>query len=174
MKMKTRVILFLLAFVFVCGFAVNNAYALGSTELSNMTASVGVNPVFTITVNPPTLNFGNVDPGATTEAKDLYVSCVTNNNKLWSVSMNIISELTSGTFTVPNDNFNWWGWSTGSGTWNPGTGHLSTSPFIFYQAGANDYITSPNVELHLTFNVVIPQNQPAGAYSTRLVLTMTE
>jgi len=147
---------------------------LAAQELANMDASVGVNPVFTITTSPSTLNFGNVDPGITTEPKDLYVSCVTNNNRPWSVSMSITSELTSGTFTVPNDNFNWWGWSNGSGTWNAGTGHMSTGPFVFYQAGGLDYITSPNVELHLTFNIDIPQNQAAGTYSTTLVLTMTE
>lgn len=172
MTIKTHIVLFLLVFVSIFICPINDLLA--SQELSNLDASVGVNPVFTITVSPPTLNFGNVDPGTTTEAKDLYVSCVTNNNKPWSVSINIVSELTSGTITIPNDNFNWWGWASGSGTWNAGTGHMATSPFVFYQAGSNDYITSPNVELHLTFNVAIPQNQAAGTYSTTLVLTMTE
>ena len=170
MKMKQCIIfpLALLAALYLAG------YAFASQEVSNLDASVGVNPVFTISANPPTLNFGNVDPGITTEAKDLYVVCITNNNRPWSVSISITSELTSGTFTVPNDNFNWWGWATGSGTWNPGTGNLSTTPFAFYQAGSQDYITNPNVELHLTFNIDIPQNQAAGTYSTTLVLTMTE
>jgi hypothetical protein len=172
MEMKARIVLFLLVSVFVLVCSISDVFA--SQELSNLDASVGVNPVFTITASPSTLNFGNVDPGTTTEAKDLYVSCVTNNNKAWSVSMNIASELTSGVSTVPNENFNWWGWSNGSGTWNAGTGRMGTTPFVFYQAGARDYITSPNVELHLTFNVSIPQNQAAGTYSTTLILTMTE
>ncbi|MBU4376345.1 MAG: hypothetical protein KKD29_02570 [Candidatus Omnitrophica bacterium] len=157
-------------FFFVCAAG----HAIASQDVSNLDASVGVNPVFTISANPPTLNFGNVDPGITTEPKDLYVVCVTNNNMPWSVSINITSELTSGTATISNDNFNWWGWATGSGTWNPGTGNLSTTPFAFYQAGGQDYITNPNVELHLTFNIDIPQNQAAGTYSTTLILTMTE
>jgi hypothetical protein len=88
--------------------------------------------------------------------------------------MNITSELTSGTHTIPNDNFNWWGWATGSGTWNTGTSNMSTTPFTFYTAGPQDYITNPNVEIHLTFNIDIPQNQAAGTYSTTLVLTMIE
>lgn len=172
MGMKAHIVLFLLVSVFVFTCSISDVFA--SQELSNLDASVGVNPVFTIIASPPTLNFGSVDPGTTTAAKDLYVSCVTNNNKAWSVSMNITSELTSGTFIVPNENFNWWGWSNGSGTWNAGTGRMSAAPFVFYQAGPSDYITSPNVELHLTFNVNIPQNQAAGTYSTTLILTMTE
>lgn len=172
MKIKKHAGLLLLISLFVFTYSVSGAFA--AQELSNLDASVGVNPVFTITVNPSTLNFGNVDPGTTTENKDMFLSCVTNNNKPWSVSLKITAELTSGAITIPNDNFNWWGSSNGSGTWNAGTGHMSTTPFVFYQAGGLDYITSPNVELHLTFNIDIPQNQGAGTYSTTLVLTMTE
>lgn len=170
--MRLKMNLVLLFSIFIFAYSISAVFA--SQEISNMDASVGVNPVFTITVNPSILSFGNVDPGTTTEAKDLYVSCVTNNNKPWSVSMNITSELTAGAITIPNDNFNWWGWSNGGGTWNAGTGNMNTTPFAFYQAGGSDYITAPNVELHLTFNIDIPQNQAAGTYATTLVLTMTE
>lgn len=169
MKIKKYLVLVLGFFFFVCAAS----RAIASQDVSNLDASVGVNPVFTISANPSILNFGNVDPGATTESKDLYVVCATNNNMPWSVSINITSELTSGTATIPNDNFNWWG-AAGSGVWNPGTGNLSAAPFTFYQAGSQDYITNPNVELHLMFNIDIPQNQAAGTYSTTLILTMTE
>lgn len=173
--MKNKMYFTLFSAIFIpLILAVCSITALASQELSNLDASVGVNPVFTVTATPPTLNFGNVDPGITTAPRDLYVECKTNNNMPWSVSMKVTSEPTSGTFTIPNDNFNWWGWSTGSGQWNAGTGKMSTTPFTFYTAGPQDYITSPKVELHLTFNIAIPENQAAGTYSTTLILTMTE
>ena len=77
MRLKTYFLLLVSIFFFACSG--NDVFA--SQELSNLDASVGVNPVFTITASPSTLNFGNVDPGTATAAKDLYVSCVTNNNK---------------------------------------------------------------------------------------------
>lgn len=156
---------------FLCVSAAN---VLATQEASNLDATVGVNPVFSISANPSSLNFGSGDPGTTTPPKDLYVTCVTNNNNPWSVSIIVTSELTSGSYTIPNENFNWWGWATGNGRWNAGTGNLSTAPFTFYEASPSEYITNPNIEIHLTFNIDIPQGQKAGTYSTVLVLTMTE
>lgn len=65
--MKTKLYLLMLVLFFVFVGALNCAFA--SQEVSNLDASVGVNSVFTISASPPTLNFGSVDPGSTTEAR---------------------------------------------------------------------------------------------------------
>lgn len=171
MKIKISIICLV---VFTSFFAGSIEDALASQQLENMQATVGVNAVFSISASPPSLDFGSVDPGTTTSPKDLYVACSTNNNNPWSVSLSVLSELTSGTFTIPNEEFNWWGWTPGSGTWHAGTSYLSTTPFTFYEAGSGEYITSSPVELHLTFNIDVPPNQPAGTYTTTIVLTMSE
>jgi hypothetical protein len=170
---KIRIsIIFVAFFTFFVAGSVEDVLA--SQQLENMQATVGVNAVFSISATPPSLDFGSVDPGTTTPAKDLYVTCSTNNNNPWSVSIGVLSELTSGTFTMPNEEFNWWGWTPGGGTWHVGTGYLSTAQFTFYEASSDEYITSSPIELHLTFNIDVPSNQPAGTYATTIVLTMSE
>ena len=147
-----------------------------SKEIENTVyVNVAVNSDFSISVHPTSLNFNQNAPDTTTETKEIYIVCTTNNNNPWNVSIKVISELTSGIYTIPNENFNWWmGGLVGGGTWNATEGDLSTIPFSFYEAGAAEYITSTPVELSLQFNVDIPATQIAGAYITTLVLTMTE
>ena len=137
--------------------------------------TVEVNSEFNMSASESSIDFATIDPGLTTEAKSLYVFCNTNNNKPWNVNIKLVSELTSGTFTIPNENFHWWGWaSNGEGTWDAGAGHLTTEPQTFYSAGLGEWITSSPVELTLQFNVDVPQNQVSGSYASTLVLTMTE
>jgi hypothetical protein len=145
-----------------------------SQEIANMSASVSVNPVFSMDVFPTSMDFSSVDPGTTTETRELTLRCSTNNNNPWSLLLSDASELTSGAFTIPNNNFHWWGWSSGSGTWYAGTATMSTIPFTSYECGMDEYITVAPVEIHLTFNVDVPANQAAGTYTTTLVITMTE
>ena len=164
---KSLFVLVGLVFLF-CTFYSSNTYS------ENLTANVSVNPVFSFNVFPTSLDFTSADPGTTTGIKELTLWCSSNNNSAWSLQLSNLAELTSATFTIPNDNFNWWGWSEGSGAWHEGTTNLSTTPFTFYDCGLNEYITVNSVVIHLSFNVDIPGNQAAGSYSSTLVLTMTE
>lgn len=173
MNMKKSVFYFILIFMLIMIMS-GVKYAFATQQYANMDATVGVNPVFVMSVNPSTINFGSVDPGTSTEERQLTVSCVTNNNNPWSVSVRVVSEFTSGTFTIPNENFNWRGSSTGSGRWNSGDGRMSTTPFTFYEASASEYITTPKVDLNMFLSIDVPQGQAAGTYSTILALTMTE
>lgn len=136
--------------------------------------TLGVNPSFALAVNPTSLDFAATMPGVTTGEKGLHLSCSTNNNTPWSVNMKVISELTSGAFTIPNESFKWNGHSEGSGTFYTGSGHVSAEAFTFYDAGMGEYVTSAPVELFLNFYVEVPPNQVAGSYTTILVFTMTE
>lgn len=136
--------------------------------------TVGVNPSFSISAHPSSLDFSTTDPGTTTETKNLYIACSSNNGIQWHVDMNVIAELTSSTFTIPNSAFKWNGSTSGTGVFYPGTGYLSNTPFTFYEAGVGEYVTTSPVELFLNFYVEIPPNQIAGLYTTTLVLTMTE
>jgi len=154
--------------------AVSLTGAYASTEPANLDATVGVNPVFSITASPSSLDLGSVDPGETTPQKDVVLTCSTNNGTQWSVGINVTAELTCGSYTIPNEDFKWWGWTTGAGAVELGAGHLSATPFFFYEAHSTEYITAAPVEHHLTFCVEVPQGQAAGEYTTTLVFTMTE
>jgi hypothetical protein len=137
-------------------------------------ATVGVNSIFTIEVSPSSLDFGTTDPSNTTPTRNVTVECNTNNNRLWFVQISNISELTSDIYTIPNTEFNWWGSSTGSGSWSPGTGTMSITPYTFYTAGSGEYITTSPVILNLSLNIDIPSSQPAGTYTTTITFTMSE
>lgn len=136
--------------------------------------TVGVNPTFSISTQPSSLDFSNTDPGTTTETKTIYIACSSNNGIQWRVDMNVIAELTSGAFTIPNSAFKWNGSTSGTGAFYPGAGYLGNTPFTFYEAGVDEYVTTSPVELFLNFYVEVPPNQIAGLYTTTLVLTMTE
>jgi hypothetical protein len=90
--------------------------------------------------------------------------------------MRLVSELTSGTYTIPNENFHWRqkGTLNGSGTWYAGTGYLSTTSYNFYDSGPGEDITASPVELLLELDIAIPANQVAGTYATTLIFTMFE
>jgi len=136
--------------------------------------TLGVNPSFALAINPSSLDFPTTLPGITTGEKTLHLSCSTNNNTPWSLNMKVISELTSGAYTIPNEAFKWSGSSNGNGTFYAGPGYVSTEAFTFYDASLDEYVTSAPLELFLNFYVEVPQNQVAGSYTTTLVFTMTE
>lgn len=142
-------------------------------DSANMSASVNVNSVFEMGVFPTSLDFPAVDPAATTATKEITLLCSTNNDNPWTLEIYDMAELSSGTFTIPNDNLNWWGWSAGSGTWHAGMATMSTMPFTFYEGGMNEYMTSA-LEVHLSFNVDIPSNQEAGTYTTTIIVKMRD
>ena len=158
-------------FLFLC---LKTEYSHAAQDISNMSATVGVNPVFGMTAFPLSLDFPLTDPGTTTEERQLTLWCSSNNGQPWSIQLSNLSELTSGSYTMPNDNFNWWGWSEGTGTWNVGTSNMSTTPFTFYDCSSDEYLTEADVVIHLSFNVDIPVNQMAGSYMSTLIITMIE
>ncbi len=131
--------------------------------------SIVINPKFSLSVSPASLNFGSVDPGTTTGPLDFFITCATNNNMPWHVTMNVLSELTSGQYTIPNENFHWYNAQTGYGF-----GTMSITPFTIYEASQDEYVTSQPIQLHMQFNISVPQYQHVGQYTSTLVVTMTE
>lgn len=174
MKGVKKIFLFgtLLLFIILFFVYIETGYA--AQDIANMSTSVSVNSVFSMGVSPASLDFSSVDPGTTTAKKDIDVWCSTNGNVAWVLQISDTAELTSGAYTVPNENFHWWGWPSGRGTWYHGTGALSTTPFTFYECDLDEYITAAPVEVHLSFNIEVPATQAAGAYTSTLIITMIE
>ena len=173
--MKINKLYIIEAFLIIILFFAHIETGYAAQDEENMGASVSINPVFGIKVSPGSIDFPTIDPGETTEERELIVECSTNTDTPWSLQLSNIAELTSESeaYTIPNDNFYWEG-SGGEGIWYPGTGTMSTTPHKFYGCDGSEYITVAPVEAHLKFKVSIPENQAAGKYNTMLVITMTE
>lgn len=137
-------------------------------EVASVNITLNVNSTFTMSVSPTSIEFGKVEPGQATEAKGVYVTCSTNNNTPWNVSIHAVSELASGIDVIPLENFRWSFQDTGYGR------SMTTTPFEVYKSKIDEYITSSPVNLYLSFDVNVPKNQPGGQYNSTLVVTMTE
>lgn len=150
-----------------------DAETLEEIEIS-LDVSVEVSPVLIISVEPPGLDFGIVDPGTKTGSEDLTLECSANSNNPWNVRIHVVSELTSGIFTIPNENFYWQSREAEEGQPGHEEAAISAIPVIFYNCGPDEYITSSPVELLITFSIDVPPTQRAGTYITTLVMTITE
>ena len=83
--------------------------------IENIIASVDVNPVFTMSTDVASLNFGQSGGGTTVGPRNVALDIESDHNNEWSVSVEAISPLTSGAFTIPNNNFRYSQVSGGSG-----------------------------------------------------------
>jgi len=155
-------------------FFLNIYTAYSTQEDTPLTASVNVNSIFKISIQDSFLDFGSVDPGEISTKKDINLSCVTNNNKDWSVSIYAQSPLAYEEYEIPLSNFKWEA-SVLNGSGQVSTsGNIGLTPVNFYVAGIDDYITETPVELALSMHIDVPAGQVAGRYRTILVVTMHE
>jgi len=174
MKMVEYIPIFLVIISSIMLLGCNEIFA--AEVQAHLDATVFIKQIFEVSATPLSIDFGEVDPGpnSTTATKTLNVSCSTNNNNSWEVSITLGSPLTCGILTIPNENFRWEGSSSGSGKWYAGTGYLDTTPHIFYSASINEYITFTPIESTMRLYVNIPPGQPAGTYSAIMYLKMKD
>ncbi|MBN1871909.1 MAG: hypothetical protein JW800_04975 [Candidatus Omnitrophica bacterium] len=140
-----------------------------ATSVNRIQMSLDISPKLTLSLSTSEIDFGDLRAGTTTETKNVTFYCSSNTDTPWSVSIESVSELaTSTAYVIPNSNFRWSVNETGYGS------IMRTYPVTFYHAGASEYVTSEPVELNMSFYVAIPEKQPSGAYSTTLIVTITE
>lgn len=145
-----------------------------SQQDTPLTATVNVESVFKISIQSQAIDFGTVEPGFSSAKRNIGISCVTNNNRTWSVSLYAQSPLSYEGYEIPNSNFKW-EIQVIEGTGQAAqSGVMDIMPVNFYIAGMDDYITETPVELMLSLSIDVPQGQVAGQYSTVVVITMHE
>jgi hypothetical protein len=152
----------------------HNINAYSSEDNIPVNVSVDVSSVFGLEINPQFINFGTIKPGQNSGSEQVILSCSTNNNKPWEVNIYSSSPLSSGEFTIPNDNFNIDVSSSGSGDIDEGSGHMEENEFTIYTCALDEYITAVPVDINLNLSVDVPANQAAGTYVTGVIVTMTE
>jgi len=145
-----------------------------SQQDTPLMATVSVRSVFKITLQATMLDFGTVDPGTKSSEKTIGISCVTNNNNAWSVSVNAESPFSSGEYEIPISQLKWKAAATAGTGQVTDSGETSLTPENFYMAGMDEYITETPVQLAFTMFVDVPGAQPAGTYSTVVIVTMHE
>ncbi len=162
-------------YIIIAAFLVLSPGNLFSSQQDTpLTASVSVNSVFKISLQTTMLDFGAVEPGSSSARKDVIVSCSTNNNRAWSVSIGVRAPLTFESYEIANSNFKWNATLQNGGGQITGAGQMNTTPIDFYVAGTDDYITEDPVNLNLSLYVDVPSGQVAGKYTTVVLITMHE
>jgi hypothetical protein len=167
---KIYILLFVLLMnlSFFCGFSYSQQ------EDSPMNVSVSINSTFKLSIEPQFIDFGTLDPGETSEVQEIVLTCTTNNNMPWGLSISASAPLTSGNYFIPNESFNFDIVSAGEGMVAMDSGQVDTVPFQFYTAGLDEYITESPVNIALYFSLNVPYGQPAGTYETSVTITMIE
>jgi hypothetical protein len=129
------------------------------------------------------LDFRAGNPGEEIELADQgtyhnQVSLSSTNNKTWYFRAHLVRPLTSGTNTIPNENFKWEVVSIGAGSGiitnniNVPT-PFTTTPSIIYTSGDADN-SGTVINIQFRYHLAIPKNQIAGAYDAVIRLTMNE
>ena len=157
-------------------FAVDGA--LQAVDLS-VTARVTVEQVFTLSVDRDDINFYDMKPGETRTdipAAGIRVTTKSNTGHAWFLKLRETEPLTNGKSVIPDENFGWYGWTEGSGTWM-GTGkeHMLMTPQVAYvSTSAEGLNADPGVANVFKFKLDVPKNQEAGNYQTTVQFILTE
>lgn len=153
------------------------AWCLTATQEADV--RVEVESIFTISIDQGFINFERMKPG---EVKwnipytALTTTCKSNRGNPWYIKVSTNGDLLSGDALIPNQNFYWYGWTLGRGTWY-GTkeNQLTITPVLAYAASADEYFNYPNgTQNAFKFKLKIPENARPGIYSTSVKFTMTE
>ncbi len=156
-----------------------SALAAIQSKQQQATFQVSVSSVFELSIDKGFVDFGRMKPGEKKwnyPASGISVTAKTNDNKPWFLKVNDGSEFSGGSYTIPNSNFFWNGWTDGSGAWyGASSSAMKTTPSLVYASGNSEGNNMPNGTInHMKFSLNIPGNQAPGTYNTIVYFTMTE
>ena len=138
---------------------------------SLLTVTVDVDTIFQLELDTSSVDFSQVEPGAQTPESGINISCLTNVNVPWKISMHSQGPLSFEGYEIPNSNFHWKVEKKNTGA-QLQSGNVSQDPTYIYSSTPNEAITETPVELFLSFYVDVPSGQPAGRYNTVVTVTM--
>ncbi len=127
------------------------------------------------------VDFGPMELGAHKELAQFgshhnVITCSSTNGRIWSLHISVLQPLTSGSQTIPPEQFRWQlARTTGLGTLvNRFAFHpFSLVPEPVYISTDQEAAGQP-IELDLKYSLTVPEIQVTGAYSTTIRLTLTE
>ena len=89
----------------------------------SVTARVTVEEVFSLSVDRDDIDFFTMKPGESRydiPSTGIRVTTKSNTGKPWFLKVRATEPLSAGKASIPPENFRWYGWSEGSGTWCSG------------------------------------------------------
>ncbi len=150
-------------------------------KIEDLSASVAVNPIFSLALDNPNLAFGVIKPGETKVlGEGRYfneVKCRSNYGRPWILKVQLTSlGLLERPYSISNSNLKWKvAESTGSA--EP-IGRLEFKEFsdgaLLVYASQGDDNRGKEIVLKFQYSLTIPIEAPAGNYAGQLVFTMTE
>jgi hypothetical protein len=151
----------------------------GTSATRTAQISVVVGNYFRLSVDRGTIDFEKMRPGDTKDnvpPEGIIITTSTNTGNPWYLKISNDSPLSSGPYVIPDSNFNWYGWTDGTGTWyGNGNNRVTFVPELMYASGPNEGNTMPNgTNNHLKFKLAIPKGQPGGKYLSTVTMTLTE
>ena len=152
------------------------AFALVAT--SGITAVVTVQGTFNLMVNTDSFDFTRLAPGQSGEmsrAEGVEVAGASSDSAPWYLKVSAENPLTSGSNTIPNENFTWYGSSEGQGQWNGAEeNNLADPNTAAYISSAEESDQVKKIVNKFKFMLHVPEDTKAGEYSTTVIFTMTE
>jgi hypothetical protein len=153
----------------------NLALALQATN--SVTVTVTVQGSFNLIVDTDSFDFARLAPkqtGEMTRSEGVAVTGTSSGGNPWYLKVSTIKPLTSGSNTIPNENFTWYGTSEGAGAWY-GTAEKSLADTgAAYASSAEEANKAGKVVNRFKFRLHVPEDTKPGDYRTTVMFTMTE
>jgi len=152
------------------------AFALQTTNSINVT--VTVQGAFNLTVNTDSFDFARMAPGQKGEmnrSEGVAVAASSGSGNPWYLKVSTTRPLTSGSNTIPNENFTWYGSSEGSGEWRGlNEKNMADQSAAAYVSSVDEADRSTRVTNKFKFRLHVPEDTKPGYYTTTVMFTMTE
>lgn len=153
-----------------------NALAIDTNN--TLTVTVFVQGSFNLMVNSDSFDFARLSPGQTgemTRAEGISVAGASSGGTPWYLKVTSTKPLSSGSDSIPNENFTWYGTSEGKGEWYGRAEKTFLDPNnTAYISSIEEAEQSNKVTNNFKFKLHVPEDTKAGSYTTTVMFTMTE
>jgi hypothetical protein len=155
----------------------SSVYAVSDSQIA--TAKVHVESVFEITLDRSDIDFESMRPGQIKydiPATGIKVTTKCNTNNKWYLLINSLDEMRDGNKYINNNNFYWYGWTSGKGKWfGTGDNTMKITPVTVYEASELETINLPQgTDNFFKFKLEVPADQQPGNYESSIRFTITE
>jgi len=150
-------------------------------KLEDLSASVEVAAVFSLSLDNPHLAFGLINPGENKILGEGHffheAKCRSNNGRSWYLKAQLISlRLLGKEYSLPYSCLKW-KISESTGAYRQQTGSdftaFSSEPELVYTSEGDDP-KGREVILRFQYSLTLPREAPAGNYVGQIIFTMTE
>ncbi len=166
----------------VCLFLSLQSHALAlDLKLEDLSASVEVVPVFSLTLDNPSLTFGLIAPG---EKKIIgegrffnEIRCRSNSGRPWYLKAQLVSlRVAEKGFEIPFANLKWKISESSGSDQTAARGDFrsfSAEPMVIYSSTGDD-LRGKEVVLRFQYLLESPDNAPSGNYVGQIIFTLAE